>query len=43
MYDPKTALQQEWAVFRALAPQELLDLILAPNLDHEMSPPWKPC
>lgn len=39
MYDPKTALQQEWAVFRALAPQELLDLILAPNLDHEMSPP----
>lgn len=36
MYDPKTALQQEWTVFRALAPQELLDLILAPNLDHEM-------
>lgn len=36
MYDYKTALEQEWAVFRALAPQELIDLILAPNLDHEM-------
>ena len=35
MYDDQTALKQEWAVFCALAPQELLDRVQTPNLDHE--------
>ena len=34
MYDYKTALEQEWAVFRALAPKELVDLFLEPNPDY---------
>ncbi len=37
MYDYQTALKQEWAVFCALAPKELVDLIQDPNPSHQLS------